>query len=189
MERCRPDAGHPRHFCIKTHFQSSSMNLSLGKLFQSIKWTITLSIWELLNFPKMCFSNFGYSNVLNSLSPSNSHSLGLMKIKRTWEEASGGNSHPGLVRMLIRGPNWHPSTHAQLHFCRYIAGEGPGLLERYQDPISMYVLLCGCCCLPRLLSLDFPSHSTLHCTLGDLPGTQTQAGQNPASSTLGSHCL
>lgn len=32
------------------------------------------------------------------------------------------------------------------------------LLERYQNPISMYVLLHGCCFLPRLLSLDFPSH-------------------------------
>lgn len=34
----------------KTHFQSSYMNLSLGKLSQDIKWTIKLSIWELQNF-------------------------------------------------------------------------------------------------------------------------------------------
>lgn len=38
-------------FLHKTHFQSSYMNLSLGKLSQSIKWTIKLSIWELQNFP------------------------------------------------------------------------------------------------------------------------------------------
>jgi hypothetical protein len=42
----------------KTHFQSSYMNLSLGKLSQSIKWTIKLSIWELQNFSLDVFCRF-----------------------------------------------------------------------------------------------------------------------------------
>lgn len=47
-----------RHFYIKIHFRSSHINLSLGKCFQSIKWTIEWSIWELLNFQKHVLCRF-----------------------------------------------------------------------------------------------------------------------------------
>lgn len=91
----RQNASHSRHFYIKIHFQSSYMNLSLGKLFQSIKWTMKLSIWELLNFPKMFLANFGSPNGLNSFLLSNSHFGGLMGIKMTWRVSFGDSSPQG----------------------------------------------------------------------------------------------
>lgn len=42
--------------------------------------------------PKMCFPNFRYANILNSLSLSNSHSLGVDGNRDDLEEANGGNT-------------------------------------------------------------------------------------------------
>lgn len=64
----------------------------------------------------------------------------------------------------------------------------PELLERYQNPISMYVFASWLLFLTQAPVSRLPlTFRPLHCSLGDLSGTETQAGQN--SNTLGSYCL
>lgn len=112
----------------------------------------------MLTFPKMGFSNFGYSNVLNFLLLSNFHSLTLMTIKMprkegqrvtliqgSWKhspEASAGVMAPSLNCIFTEiGTLWMKS---------------PGLLGRDEDPVSTYVLLYGCCFTPRFRCLGWP---------------------------------
>lgn len=134
----------------------------------------------------MCLADFRYANGLYSLLLSNSHSLERMEIKMTCKEAYGGSSPLGLMRILVRGPNWHNSVILNSIFAEAVIlwTRCPRLSGRYQDTISI-------CLAPWQLFLIWAPvfrppliFHHLHCSLRDLSGTET-ARSEPCSRPYG----